>query len=83
MDTTYQWDHAKDIPPVLYDWEVAGEGMTGGSGDGGAGTATRTRNCDLQIAPSFHLLLTAEMGDRLTKPNAGGIDDANTVMTPQ
>ena len=23
------------------------------------------------------------MGDRLTKPNAVGIDDANTVMTPQ
>ena len=57
--------------------------MTGGSGDDGARTVARTRNCDSHIAPLFHLLLTAEMGDRLTRPNADGIDDTNVAMAPQ
>ena len=55
--------------------------MPGGSDDDGAGT-TVTRNYDLQIARSPHLLLMAEMGGRPTKPNVGGIDDA-TAMSHQ
>lgn len=83
MDTTHRWDRAKATPPVLYNWEVTGEDMAGVSGDDGAGTASTTRNCDSQIAPLFHLLLTAEMDGRPTKPNAGGIDDASAAMSPQ
>ena len=63
MDTTHQWDHAKAIPQVLHDSGVAMEGMTGGSDDDGAGTAAMM-NCDLQIALSSPLLLTAKMGSR-------------------
>ena len=83
MDATCQCDHAKAIPQVLYHWEVAGEGMTGGSDGDVAGKAAAT-NYDSQIAQSFPLSLTAKMGGRPTGPNAAdGIDDASEVMSPQ
>ena len=38
-----------------------------------------TTNYNSQSAHSFHLLLTAEMGGRPTKPNVDGIDDVAAV----
>ena len=79
MDATHQLDCAKAIPQVLYHWEIAGEGMTGNSGDNGVGTVATT-SYNSRIAWSFHLLLTAKMGGRPTESNADGTSSIRTGM---